>query len=73
MITSLDLFRGLCAEVQYTYLPVSICSHTQELTSSKFLNMSIISLNLTNLPFLSWSRSSAHYQVVNVYPLVAIE
>ena len=57
----------------YTYLPVSICSHTQELTPSKFLNMSIISLNLTNLPFLSWSHSSAHYQLVNVYPLVAIE
>ena len=46
--------------LHYTYLPVSICSHTQELTPSKFLNMSIISLNLTNLPFLSWSHSSVH-------------
>ena len=48
--------------VAYTYLPVSICSHTQiELTPCKLLNMTIISLNLTNLPFLSWSHSPAHY------------
>ena len=45
---------------QYTCLPVSICSHTQELTPYELLNMSIISLNFTNLPFLSWSHSSAH-------------
>ena len=43
-----------------TCLPVSICSHTQELTHYELLNMSIISLNSTNLPFLSWSHSSAH-------------
>ena len=44
----------------YTCLPVSICSHTQELTPYKLLNMSLISLNFTHLPFLSWSHSSAH-------------
>ena len=41
-------------------VPASICSHTQELTPYKLLNMSKISLNFTNLPFLSWSHSSAH-------------
>ena len=46
--------------VHYTCLPVSICSHTQELTPYELLNMSIISVNFTNLPFLSWSHSSAH-------------
>ena len=45
---------------RYTCLPVSICSHTQELTPYKLLNMSLISLNFTHLPFLSWSHSSAH-------------
>ena len=35
--------------------------------------MSIISLNFTNLPFLSWSHSSAHKKVVNVYLLVTIK
>ena len=44
----------------YTCLPVSICSHTQELTPYKLLNMSPISLNFSHLPFLSWSHSSAH-------------
>ena len=33
----------------YTCLPVSICSHTQELTPYKLLNMSLISLNFTHL------------------------
>ena len=54
---------------RYTCLPVSICSHTQELTPYKLLNMSIISLNFTNLPFLSWSHSCAHLKVVYVYIL----
>ena len=48
------------AKREYTCLPVSICSHTQELTPYKLLNMSLISLNFTHLPFLSWSHSSAH-------------
>ena len=52
--------QGRDCDSYYTYLPVSICSHTLELKPSNVLNMSIISLNLTNLPGLSWSHSSAH-------------
>ena len=37
-----------------TCLPVSICSHTQELTPYKLLNMSLISLNFTHLPNVSF-------------------
>ena len=47
----------LCV-LEYTCLPVSICSHAQELTPYKLLNMSLISLNFTHLPFLSWSHST---------------